>query len=372
MDQIDVQPIQTKNDERQFLKLPWSIYRDNPVWVPPLLMDRRKLMDRQKNPFYKHAEAEFFLARRNGNVVGRIAAIINHNHNKEHNEKIGFFGFFESINDTDTANALVRTAAGWLKTRGVTAMRGPATPSVNDEYGLLVDGFDKPPVILMPYNPEYYARLLETTGLRKIKDLFAFHVSEEHVFSERLARVVEAVRQKEQLTFRKLDFKNFKREVKLLKDVYNRAWQYNWGAVPMTDEEFDALAKDLKPVVVPEMVIIVEYNGEPIGFSLSLPDLNVALRHNKNGYLLPGLYCLFRYKREIKKCRIIVLGIIREFQKTGAASVLFYETARRAINAGYRHGEAGWILEDNLPMIRSAAMLRGERDKTYRLYQMSL
>jgi GNAT superfamily N-acetyltransferase len=371
MESVLVQPIQSSKDHRQFLKFPWSVYRDYPMWVPPLLMDRRKLMDRKKNPFYKHAEVEFFLARRNGQVVGRIGAIVNHNHNKEHKENIGFFGFFESINDTEVARTLFRTAASWLKAHGVTAMRGPASPSVNDEYGLLVDGFDKPPMVLMPYNPPYYPLLVEFSGLKKIKDLYAFEVNK-NAISEKLSRVSEAVRQREGLTFRKLDLKNFKREITILKNVYNRAWQYNWGAVPMTDEEFDALAKDLKPVVNPELVIIAEFKGEPIGFSLSLPDLNVPFKHNKNGYLLPGLYCLFRYKKSIKKIRIIVLGVIKEFQKTGAASVLFYETARRAIANGYPRGEASWVLEDNTMMIRSAAMLNGERDKTYRMYQMPL
>jgi hypothetical protein len=372
MPTIDVRPISSSSDRKQFIRFQWSIYKDYPAWVPPLLMDRRKLMDQKKNPFYAHAETEFFLARRNGDIVGRIAAIINHNHNKEHKENIGFFGFFESINDPEVSGALLKTARVWLKAHGVTAMRGPVTPSVNDEYGLLIDGFDKSPVVLMPYNPPYYPALIEAAGLTKIKDLFAFEVREETAISPKLERVSEMVRQREGLSFRTIDMKNFDREVKILKEVYNRAWQYNWGSVPMTDEEFDALAKDLKPVVVPDLVIIVEYKGEPIGFSLSLPDLNVAFKHNRNGYLLPGLYCLYRYKKQITKCRIIVLGVIRDFQKTGAASVLFYETARRGIANGYPVGEASWVLEDNVPMLRAAEMLGGVKDKTYRLYQMPL
>ena len=372
MENVLVEPIASAADHKHFVKFPWSVYKDYPMWVPPLLMDRRKLMDRKKNPFYKHAEAEFFLARRNRTVVGRIGAIVNHNHNKEHKENIGFFGFFESINDTDVARALLKTAASWLRAQGVTAMRGPVTPSVNDEYGLLVDGFDKNPTVLMPYNPPYYSSLIESAGLTKIKDLYAYLLRKESVFSEKLSRVFETLKQREALTFRTLDMKQFKREIEIIKALYNRAWQYNWGAVPMTDEEFDALAKDLRPVVDPRMVIVVEYKSEPVGFALSLPDLNIAFKHNKNGYLLPGLYCLYRYKKSINKIRIIALGVIREFQKTGAASILFYETARRAIDIGYPRGEAGWVLEDNTMMNRAAAMLGGERDKTYRLYQMPL
>src|SRR5258706_1681948 len=326
----------------------------------------------RKNPFYKHADAEFFLARRDGQVVGRIGAIINHHHNKEHKENIGFFGFYESIEDQSIADALVGTAKAWLKSHGVASMRGPASPSVNDEYGLLIDGFDKPPVVLMPYNPPYYAKLLEKAGLKKVKDLHAWHVHKDKVFSEKLERVSAIVKSRQGISFRPLDMKNFKREVELIHALYNRAWQYNWGAVPMTDAEFDTLAKDLKPVVVPGLVIIAEYKGEPIGFSLSLPDLNIALKHNRKGYLLPGLYCLMRYKKQIDATRIIVLGVVREHQKSGAAGVLFYETAKRSVEHGYPKGEAGWVLEDNIMMNRSAEMLKAERYKTYRIYERSI
>ncbi len=369
---INVEPISSKKDANRFIKFAWKIYDGNPNWVPPLLMDRRKLMDKEKNPFYKHSDAEFFLARRDGELVGRIGAIVNHNHNKEHNENIGFFGFFECINDQAVADALTSTARGWLKARGVMAVRGPATPSVNDEYGLLIDGFDRPPVVLMPYNPPYYATLLEKAGFKKIKDLYAYHVCEERVMTEKLQRVSEMVKQREGLTFRSLNMNDFTNEVVRMKDLYNRAWQYNWGAVPMTDNEFFALAKDLKPVVVPEMVVIAEYKGEPIGFALSLPDLNIPLKNNKHGYLLPGLFRLMTQKKKINWVRIIVLGVVRERQKTGAASVLFYETARRGIGLGYVNGEASWVLEDNTMMNRSAELLKGERYKTYRIYEMSL
>ena len=372
MTDIEIQSVSSRRDTELFIKFVWQVCANNPMWVPPLLMDRRKLMDKKKNPFYQHAEAEFFLATRNGDIVGRIGAIVNHNHNKEHRENIGFFGFFECIDDQAVADTLFQTAREWLKLRGVNAMRGPASPSVNDEYGLLVEGFDKPLVVLMPYNPPYYATLIERAGLKKVKDLYAYYLDKDKVFSDRLARVVEAVRHREGLTFRSLDMKNFEREVSLIKDLYNRAWQYNWGAVPMTDEEFAALAKDLKPVVVPEIVIIAEYKGTPIGFSLSLPDLNIALKHNTNGYLLPGLFCLLRYKKKINQTRIIVLGVIRERQMTGAAGVLFYETARRSVELGYYYGEAGWVLEDNTMMNRSAELLNAHRYKTYRLYEMSI
>jgi hypothetical protein len=372
MSPVIIRTVSSSGDVKRFIKFQWEIYRGNPVWVPPLLMDRRKLMDKKKNPFYQHSEAEFFLGFRDGKIVGRIGAIINENHNKEHNDKIGFFGFFECIDDAEVAYTLIGTAKDWLARRGATAMRGPASPSVNDEYGLLIDGFDKPPVVLMPYNPPYYATLLEGAGLKKVKDLYAYHVHKDKVFTEKLKRVSEIVKKREGISFRTLDMKNFKKEVALIRDLYNKAWQYNWGAVPMTDAEFDALAKDLKPVVVPELVIIAEYKGEPIGFSLSLPDLNIALKHNRNGYLLPGLYCLFRYKKAITATRIIVLGVVKEFQMTGAGGVLFYETGVRSVKSGYPEGEASWVLEDNVMMNRGAELLNADRTKTYRVYETSL
>mgnify|MGYP001178130026 CR=1 FL=1 len=372
MSSIDIRPAVSKRDLEKFVKFPWIIYKDDPQWVPPLLMDRRKLIDKEKNPFYKHSEAEFFLAYHNNEIVGRIAAIINHNHNKEHKENIGFFGFFECINDQEVASALFLTAKQWLKERGVTAIRGPANPSVNDEYGLLIDGFNRPPIILMPYNPPYYAKLIEGAGLTKIKDLYAYHVSKDRSLNERLTKISERARQREGLTFRTINMKEFDKEVAAIKSLYNRAWQYNWGAVPMTDEEFDYLAADLKQIIVPELVVLAEYKGEPVGFSLSIPDLNIALKYNKGGYLLPAIVRMLIHKKKINWARVLVLGVVPERLKTGAASVLFYETARRCIEKGYPDGEAGWVLEDNVMMNRAAEFLNADRYKTYRLYQTNL
>ncbi len=372
MSSLSIRPIASKKETEAFIRFAWEIYRDSPAWVPPLLMDRRKLMDRKGNPFYSHSEAEFFLARRDEKIVGRIGAIVNRNHNKEHADKLGFFGFFECIDDQSVATALVQTAREWLRARGMTALRGPASPSVNDEYGLLIDGFQHTPAVLMPYNPPYYARLLEGAGLAKCKDLYAYLMREENVFSPKFARVAELVRKREDLTVRPINMKDFKNEIKLIKGLYNSAWQHNWGAVPMTDDEFNALAKDLKPVVVPELVLIAEHKGVPVGFSLSLPDLNIALKHNKKGRLLPGLFHLMTRKKEIKLVRIIVLGIIPEKIKSGAGSLLLYETGKRGIEMGYPFGEASWVLEDNVMMNRAAEFMNGEKYKTYRIYEASL
>ena len=372
MSTISISPVTTSGDRSAFIQFQWTIYSDHPHWVPPLLMDRRKLMDKKKNPFYTHAEAEFFLARRDGKIVGRIGAIINHHHNKEHNDRVGFFGFFECVNDQVVADALFETAGSWLKARGMDIVRGPASPSVNDEYGLLVAGFDHDPVVLMPYNPQYYVDLIEKAGFTKAMDLYAYKVTKERAITERLARVSAIVKQREGLTFRSLNMKDFDNEVKIIRDVYNRAWQYNWGAVPMTDAEFETMAKDMKPIVVPELVIIAEFKGLPIGFALSIPDLNIALKHNRRGYLLPGLWCLWRYKKKMDFIRIIVLGVVPEYKNSGVGGVLFHETARRAVENGYPHGEASWVLEDNVMMNRGAELMNAERTKTYRIYERTL
>lgn len=369
MSEISVAPISSKRDEMVFIKFPWKIYKGHPYWVPPLLMDRKMLMDRRNNPFYKHAEAEFFLASRNGEVVGRVGAIINHNHNKEHNEKIGFFGFFESVDDQAVANALFSAAKQWVQQRGVTAIRGPASPSVNDEFGLLVDGFGVPPAVLMPYNPPYYIELVERAGFTKIKDLYSYALSEDTVYNEKFVRVGEMIKRKAGLTFRNMKLKDFDNEVARIRDLYNRGWQYNWGAVPMTEEEFQAVAKDLRPIVIPELVIFAEVKGKPIGFALSLPDLNQILINNKHGYLLPGIIRLLLQKKKVDMVRIIILGVLPEYKMTGAAAGLFYETGRRANALGYPRGEAGWVLEDNVMMIRAAEAMNAVRYKTYRVYQ---
>ncbi len=372
MPNLTIRPVATKQDRNRFIKFLWRIYDGNPAWVPPLLMDRRKLMDKQKNPFYKHADAEFFLAERDGEIVGRIAAIVNHNHNKEHSEKVGFFGFFESINHQEVATALFDKSKEFLKAHGMTAMRGPASPSVNDEYGLLIEGFDLSPAVLMPYNPAYYSKLLDTYGFSKTKDLFAYKLRQSTVYSEKLERINNLVKKRHSMTFRTIDMKHFKRDVDLLKDVYNKAWAKNWGAVSMTDEEIDALAADLKPIVVPELVIFAEAHGKTIGFALSIPDINMALKYNKKGRLLPGLFHLYLHKGEIDTVRTIVLGVLPEYLNSGAAGVLFYETATWAKRLGYDYGEASWVLEDNVRAVRAVEALRGAISKKYRIYEVAI
>ncbi len=368
---VSIRVVRSRADERAFIRLQYAMYAEYPYWVPPLLMDRKKLIDKKHNPFYAHARMEMFLAEREGKYVGRIAGIVNDNHNREHNENIGFFGFFECVNDREVANALFDAAVAWLKEQKVTAVRGPASPSVNDEYGLLIEGFDRTPSILMTYNPPYYAALIEGYGFSKVKDLFAYQVNRDDVMTERLKRVAEAVKNRDGFTFRTFNMKEFDKEVRIVHGLYTRGWERNWGEVPLTDDEFDYMAKDLKAVVDPELIVIAEINGKPVGFGLSLPDLNEIFRFNKSGRLLPALLRMLLFKKRIANIRIIILGVVPEYQMSGVGVGLFYETAVRAVANGYPYGEASWVLEDNVMMNRGAKLLNGKLTKKYRLYQLN-
>lgn len=363
------------NDTMPFIKAQWEFYKDDPNWVAPLIMDRKKLLDQKKNPFYKHSEMQLFLAERDGKVVGRIAAIVNYNHNKVHHDTVGFFGFFECVNDQDVANELFRHAETWLRDRGRTAVRGPVNPSMNDECGLLVEG-DGPPVLLMTYNPPYYAELIERAGYGKVQDLVAYLLDQRTYRSEKLDRVVDALIKRNKITFRSIDFKNkqqFKRDVDVIKDIYNTAWEPNWGFVKMTDEEFDFLAADLKQIADPEYVFFAEVDGKIAGFILALPDINQCLKHNRSGNIVTGLWHLLTKKKNITLLRIVVLGVLPEYQKLGIDAALYHEVGRRSAPRGITHGEASWILEDNVMMNRAATQtMKGELYRRYRIYQKNL
>ncbi len=369
---VVVRPVQSRRDLSSFVKFPWQIYRGNPYWVPPLIADVKKLLDRQKNPFFLHSQAEYFLAERDGSTAGRIAAIVNDNHNQFHNEKTGFFGFFECVDDQEVADALFEAAASWLRSKGMEIMRGPMNPSTNDTIGLLLDAYDRPPLIMMTYNPPYYVQLVDRFGMAKVMDVYAYWMDATQPLPEKLIRVTEKVRKKEGLTFRSINMKEFWAEVDRIHQIYNKAWSYNWGFVPMTTEEFHHLAKDLKTVVDPDLAFIAEMHGQPVGFCLTLPDFNQAL-HKINGRLLPfGIFKLLYYARKIDQARVITMGVIREYQKRGIDSLFYLETYRRAVAKGYKGGEFSWVLENNTMMRRTAEMMGGRIYKTYRIYDYKL
>lgn len=373
MSSINITTVNNKNDLMRFIKFQWKIYQGDKYWVPPLLMDRKKILDKQKNPFFKHAEAEYFLAERNDEIVGRIAAIKNDLHNKYHNDKTGFFGFFECINDQEVANMLFDSAKNWLKSKGLDTMRGPANPSSNDEYGMLLEGFEDEARILMTYNPKYYLELCENYGFKKVKDLYAYKLEHDKVISSsKLKRVAEIAAKRAEIKITQLNMKNFYSDVEKVKFVYNKAWAPNWGFVPMTDEEIDALAKDLKPLAEPSLVLFGEIKGNLVGFALTLLDYNYIFKQ-LNGKLLPfGFLKLFTQKKKIEWCRIITLGIIPEYQKRGLDAVFYWEIVNRAHKLGADLGEASWILEDNDMMNRGAEVMKGELYKKYRIYDKKL
>jgi GNAT superfamily N-acetyltransferase len=334
--------------------------------VPPLRRDVADLLN-PKHPFHAHASVELFLARDNGRVVGRIAAVKNDAHLEQHRDSVGFFGFFETERDPAIARALFDAAESWLAARGLTTIRGPASFSVNEDCGLLVRGFDTPPALMMPHNPPWYADLIESQGFHKAKDLIAYWHPTSDV-PERVARVAERLAKRHQITMRTMNMKDFNAEVARIRKLYNEGWEANWGNVPMSDAEFMHMAKQFKPIAVPEMVVFAYVRGELAGFALGLPDLNVALRH-MGGRLLPfGWAKALWYSRKINRARVLTLGVLPQYRQTGAGDLLYMHIFANAKRNGITCGESGWILEDNALMRTAIERAGGEAYKTYRLY----
>ena len=370
MTRIEITPVSGKRALSDFIAFPYSFYRNDPLWAAPLRPSVRGLLSRD-NPFFDHADAGYFLARREGVPVGRIAAIHNRLHNEFHADRTGFFGFFESVDDREVAGALFDAAGAWLRERGLSVMRGPASFSTNDEVGLLVDGFETPPTMLMPHNPRYYASLLEGTGFRKAKDLLAYQTCGERLPS-RLVEGTDVLRKRYGITTRSLKMRRFRQEVALIKCLYNAAWERNWGFVPMTDREIDHLAGQLRPIVVPEIVPFAERNGQVVGFAAAVPDLNVALRTNPSGRFFPGIITVTWAARKIARIRVLLLGTLPEWRGKGVDALLYRHIWEESRRLGYRWAEAGWILEDNHAMKNALARMGFEVYKTYRMYDRPL
>ncbi len=383
---LEIRPVQTPAEKKAFIELPWKIYRDDPNWVPPLLSMAHEIIDTAKHPFYEFARLALFNAWRGDRLVGRIGAIDNPRHNETHTDQVGFFGFFEAENDPEAAHALFDAAADWLRAHGKGAMRGPANPSVNDEYGLLVDGFDSPPVVMMTYNPSYYVNLVEGYGFQKAMDLWAWYVptaifggTKADQLPEKLVRVSNAVRKRYGYTVRNLNMKDWDNEIAKIKAVYRSAWEKNWGAIALTDHEFEHTANGLKQMADPDLVFIVEdKDGAVVGMSVSLPNLNQALLR---AYPRPGtpefvtlLKMLWHWKVRpcINSVRVVLLGVLEPYRGRGIDALLIHETAQTALKKGYTWGEMSWILENNDMMNRGIEMMQAHVYKTYRIYQKAL
>ena len=373
---MELQPVTDKRQWEAFIGLPWSIYRNDQVWVPPLRIAVRDLLDVDKNPFFRHARMRPLLAIRDGEVVGRVAGIIDDVHNHYHGERTGFFGFFECVNDQAVCNALMDDVSEWVRSQGMRQLRGPMNPSTNHECGLLIDGFDKPPRIMMTYNPRYYVGLLEGAGFAKIKDLQAWDVDSANPFTERLIKVADRQRRRNRITVRTVDMKRFDQEIETIMDIYNHAWGKNWGFVPMDETEFRHMAKDMKLILDPSMVLIVQVDGEPAAFGLALPNINQVLARVRDGRLLPtGIFKLLWYyfgpgrRHAISESRILTLGIKEQFRRLGLGALLYVEYLKRSPASGVMVGEASWILEDNTDMIASLEAMSAKITRRYRIYQ---
>lgn len=378
MHPLRIQSVVTEADRHAFLRFPWRVYHGDPYWVPPFYSERVHFIT--AHPFLAHAEIEYFMAKRGEEVTGTIAAFINHRHNEFQNEHIGFFGFFEVLDDPEAATALLKTAEEWVRTRGYDAIRGPAQFSTNEECGLLVDGFDDPPRILMTYNPKRYVDYIESQGYTKAMDLHAYALdidlyADGSKFPEKLIRVVEKIKAKGDIHIRKVDMKHFDQEVIRVRKIYNQSWARNWGFIPMTDAEFDAMGEELRQVIDPDLTLVGEIDGEPIGVSITLPDLNQPLR---SAYPRPGtpdwwtllkLAWHWKVKREVTWTRVLILGVLPEYRARGVDALFYYETAQAALKKGIQHAEMSWILENNDSISRPIRVMGGEVYKTYRFYE---
>jgi len=373
---VEIVPVETKKQKKQFVDFEWEINKKVPNWVGPLRIQRAEILDKKKNPFWQHAEYQLFLAYRDGRLAGRIAAITNENHNKFQKDNAGFWGFFESVNDQQVADALFRAAADWNREKGKDEMLGPMNPSTNDEVGTLIDGFDTPPFLMMTHNPPYYKELAENFGHTKAKDLYAWYITTEMAeknITDKMLRVSRKILKRYNITIRKINLKKLKEEVVLLKEIYNDAWSANWGFVPLTDPEFDKLAKELKPIADEELLLLAEKDGEPIAFSLTLPNVNEVFRKIPDGKLLPfGIFKLLFGLKKIKNVRVLVLGVKRKYQFIGLGSVFYIETIRKALERGYYGGEMSWILEDNYQMNKAIEVIGSDKYKTYRIFRYPL
>ncbi|MBL8132516.1 MAG: N-acetyltransferase [Anaerolineae bacterium] len=375
---IEIRKVETPEDLKAFWTFPWALYKGDPNWVPNLTSMRRDLFDRKKNPAWEYLEGDFFLALREGRLVGTIGAVINHRHNEFHQEQVGWFGAFEVEDDQEAATALLNAAADWVKAHGMPLMRGPQTFTTHEETGLLVDGFTRP-ILLMPYNKPYYERLILGAGLGPILDTYSFTLAAEKArqtdLLPRLRRISESIMKRSKITIRKLDEKNLQAEFVLFKELYNAAWDKNWGFVPMTPRELDALVASLGQFFDPRLAFFGYVEGEPAGFILAIPDFNTVLHRV---YPRPGtpevislLKALYYWKlRPIMKwVRVPLMGVKEAYRSKGVDAVLYFHILDALLAAGYEHGDFGWILSTNTTMVSIAKNFGSEIYKTYRYYE---
>ncbi len=369
--------VKSPSELRKFIDLPWQLYKNNPNWVPPLKITVKDYLDTKKNPFYQHSQIKMWLAYQDNHCVGRIAGIIDEHYNKFQNEKVIFWGFFEVTDNSEVSTLLFDTVKKWGKSHGMNILRGPMNPSTNHECGLQISAFDTEPYFMMTANPSYYMKHCEQYGFKKAKDLYAWLCyTKTYTLDERRTRIANKKIEKQRYSFRSLNLKQFKQETEKLFQIYNDAWEKNWGFVPMSAAEFKHMSKELKAIIDPELCIMVEVDGEPVGFSLTVPNLNEVTKKIRNGKLLPfGIFKLLwhtKIKPSINTYRIITLGVKKQHQSAGLGAILLHKTEEILRNKGAQYAEASWILEDNHMMNNSIETAGAKHYKTYRIYDLEL
>ena len=365
---VTIVPVTTRSLLRQFVELPYGLYAGDSHWVPPLRRDEYRRLSRTVNPFFQHADMDLWVAQSNGRITGRIAAIEDHLHNTTHGERTAWFGFFEA-EDTDTARAMLAVVEAWATARGTTLVRGPASPSLNASAGVLVDGFDDDPYVLMPYNPARYATFMEDAGYAKVKDLLAWSLDATVPMAERITKLADRVRRRHGIVVRTVDMRQFERDLGQLKRIYRTAWESNWGFVPPTDAEISQLAADLRPILDPSIALFAEIQGRPVACAIAIPDMNQVLRR-MNGHLLPfGLVHFLRRASIIDRARVLLVGVMAEVRNLGLYPLLVAEIFQRGTARGYRAAELSWTLEDNVAINAGIEASGGRRSKTYRIYE---
>jgi GNAT superfamily N-acetyltransferase len=376
MPSLEITEVASRSERNAFIKFPWQIYRNDPAWVPPLLIERKEFLDRKKHPFFEHGDAALFLARAEGKIVGRIMASDDPNYNALHKTNVGCFGLFDCANDQAVAAALFESAANWVRAKGREEIMGPIDYSTNYVCGLLVEGFEFPPTLLTAHNPPYYAALIEGLGFTKTMDFYAWWFSEPERAAKRLRRLARALEKRHPVTIRPGELKNLNEEAGRMREIYNEAWKDNWGFVPFTEKEFEFMAKELKHLVLPEFTLIAEVGHEPVGFILCVPDINVAFK-KINGRLttcgIPiGLTKLLYYKSRLRTARLIALGVKPKYRRGGIAEMLVLRIIEDAmIRRGFT-GELSMTLENNYLINRFLATIGARRYKTYRIYRRAL
>ena len=367
---ISIVRVESEEQLKQFIEYPYKLYEKDKYWVPPLKRDVHHLFDKSGNPFWNHSERELYLVFRNKHLVGRVAGIVDRNFIEFWKENTGYFGFFECEEDVEAARALFDAVRKFLREKGMDKFIGPMNPSTNDECGFLLEGYFSSPVIMMTYTPEYYHELAKASGLVKAKDLYAYYVNTDDAPLEYLERICTIVRRRvHDIKIRCVNMKDFANEVKKIQEVYNDAWSPNWGFVPMTDAEFKEIANNLKPLIVPELVFIIELNNVPAAVSLTVPNYNEILKKVK-GKLGPiGLLKFLYYKNKIKEVRLVIMGVRRQFQKMGLESLLYMESFKVGKRLGYQGGELSWTLEDNHEVNNGIKKMGAKLYKKWRMYQ---